>query len=234
MGNLSGSGMTLSDLPRAPAVNNLNQPIEKQFLQDLRNCNPLTHQGQFNERTMNIILGNLAKGCSLPTAVRAAGQVPMVVRRWLAKGMEQYKNLSQEEVDNIGDNFSNLPIECRFFLQVNQAMAQCTVEMQNILYEHSGETHNEWIAQWLLTVNEPEKYNIKYRSHLEDKESDTGGGTANVKFTICDATGAHSADEIKEINEEMASLKEQYKDQDTDEADTDENQDKEQHDRDSS
>lgn len=213
MGNLNGTGMTLGDLPRAPAVNNLNQPIEKQFLQDLQSCNPITHRGQFNERTMNLIIGNLAKGCSLPTAVRAAGQVPQVVRRWLANGMEQYKALSQEEIDGIGENFENLPPECRFFLQVNRAMAQCTVEMQNILYEHSGETHNEWIAQWLLTVNEPEKYNVKYRAHLEDKAADTNGGDVSVNFTIRDTTGTRTPDEMKEINSAMDELSAQYKEQ---------------------
>jgi len=224
MGNLNETGLTLDDMERAPVQDKLNETFDDKFLHDVSSFVP-DNNGQFNARVMSIILTNLSKGCSLYTAVRAAGQVPAVVYKWLKHGMEQYKRLSEDELDRAETDPESLPPECRFYLQVMQTQAEFTVEMQSILYDHRNEASHEWIAQWLLGVTEPDRYNLKYRMHKEDMNAENNNGSLNVHYVIEDPHGVRTSAEMEEIRAAMADMKNKYREQavdkDADDGDAD-------------
>lgn len=212
MGNKTESGLTLKDLERTPHYDYMHETIDSAILKDVSALVP-NYRGVLNERTMNSILANLEKGCSLKTACAAANQVPQKVYAWLKKGMTQYQNLTPDELSAAEDDNSLLPAECRFWLKVNAAIANFEVQMQSILYDHSSEEDKIWIAQWELGVVDPLRYNVKYRTHREDMENENAGGNVKVEFQIVDGTKSRSADEIKEINDSLKELSDEYKDE---------------------
>ena len=202
--------LTLDDMTPAPKRDYMAEHLDISVAREYALCSP-GHKGQFNNATINAILGSLEHGCSVNTAVMAAGVMPTTFKGWLEEGRVDYESLTNEQIEAAPNFDSLLTPKAKFYLQVYKTKGDSILTMHNALFDRIHEAG--WIPQWFLTIMEPERYNLKYRMFKESQQA-AGGGSGQVNFVFIDGAASRDPEERSEIDKALTELKEQYKSSD--------------------
>lgn len=158
------------------------------------------------------ISANLAIGVPFEACCQNAGVLPSTVKRWLKKGREEIENLTEEQLES-DDPRQYLTNYGKFVLRMNKSKSNMVVKITEAITEKMLEPHNEWLLTWMLEKLEPETYNIKYKTAIQQNNNVNNGVQNNITVQFINGFSGRSEEDQKYIADTLNALSDHYKDQ---------------------